>query len=212
MIFIIALIAITIAVVIGCWIKELKRNEALQRVAEELGMNFIKKGDDLVRNFTSRFRLFDHGGSRRVRNLMHGDIHDLKAFVFDYSFTTSTGESSTSHHQSVAAFNIPDRNLPKFMLQPEGLFQKLGALVGFMDIDFADHHEFSKRFQLRGDDEEAIRALFPDDLLGFFEAYGKVSVEADGQWMVVYRSGKRRSAEEIPQFLEQAFEVCNRLG
>ena len=81
-----------------------------------------------------------------------------------------------------------------------------------MDIDFADHWEFSKRFQLRGDDEEAIRALFTDDLLGFFEAYGKVSVEADGQWMVVYRSGKRRSAEEIPQFLEQALEVCNRLG
>ena len=98
------------------------------------------------------------------------------------------------------------------MLQPEGLFQKLGALVGFMDIDFADHWEFSKRLQLRGDHEAAIRALFTDDLLGFFEAYGKVSVEADGQWIVVYRSGKRRSAEEISQFLEQALEVCNRLG
>ena len=114
--FIAALIAIAIAVVIACWIKEKKRNEALRRVAEELGMNFIKKGDDSVGDFTSRFKLFDHGGSRRVRNLMHGDIHDLKAFIFDYNFTTSTGESSTSHHQSVAAINMPDRNLPKFML------------------------------------------------------------------------------------------------
>ncbi len=79
-IFIAALIAIIIAVVIACWIKEMNRNEALLRVAEELGMNFIKKGDDLVRDFTSRLKLFDHGDSRRVRNLMHGDIHDLKAF------------------------------------------------------------------------------------------------------------------------------------
>ena len=86
------------------------------------------------------------------------------------------------------------------------------ALVGIEDIDFGDHPEFSKRFQLRSDDEEAIRNLFTDDLIGSFEALGKVSVEADGQWMVVYRSAKRRSAEEIAQFLEQAFEVCNRLG
>ena len=92
------------------------------------------------------------------------------------------------------------------------MFQKLGSAIGFKDINFQDHPDFSKRFHLTGQDEHAIRGLFTDDLIQYIQEGGKLAVEADGQSMIVYKSGTLRQAQDIPQFLEEALEVNNQFG
>ena len=54
--------------------------------------------------------------------------------------------------------------VPRFALTREGLLHRVGAALGFQDIDFDEDPEFSKRFVLKGDDEHAIREIFADDL------------------------------------------------
>src|SRR2546422_3151571 len=49
--------------------------------------------------------------------------------------------------------------LPTFMLTPEDLRAKLAVLFGGQDVDFDDSPEFSRRYRLRGTDEDAVRAL-----------------------------------------------------
>ena len=42
---------------------------------------------------------------------------------------------------------------------------EMGAVLGHQDIDFASHPAFSRRYLLRGHDENAVRVLFTDVLL-----------------------------------------------
>ena len=47
------------------------------------------------------------------------------------------------------------------------------------DINFSSHLEFSRKYQLGGEDETAVRQLFHPEVLEFFESQGRgVSVEA----------------------------------
>lgn len=210
--FIIFCVIGSIAFLITRWYRGKKRAAAFKNVANEMGFEFEHKGKDHISDIANRFRLFDIGSYRRVRNLLHGELSDLRIRIFDYSYTKSSGKRSRTYRQSVVAFDMPARNLTKFSLRPETLFHKLGSVIGFKDINFQDHPEFSKRFHLTGKDEQAIRELFTIDLIHFLEARGKLAVEADGQSMIVYKSGSRSKAQEIPQFLEEALEVCNQFG
>ena len=108
---------------------------------------------------------------------------------------------------------MPGRQLPAFQLRPEHLFHKIGAALGFDDIDFDDHPQFSKAYLLRSPQEQAVRDLFNNDVLDFFGTIDKkVCVEADGEWLVMYRQSRRVKADQLAAFLEESFEICTRLG
>jgi len=96
-------------------------------------------------------------------------------------------------------------------LRPEGLMHKIGSLFGYQDIDFDSHPNFSKHYLLRGSDEEAIRELFDDDLLSFFETQEKVCVEADGHDLIIYRQRKRIEPDTVQEFLREGFGIFARL-
>ncbi|MEC9473853.1 MAG: hypothetical protein VX584_04130, partial [Actinomycetota bacterium] len=64
-----------------------------------------------------------------------------------------------------------DLQLPTFVIRPENLFHKIGSTFGYQDIDFDAHPTFSKRYLLRGPDEEAIRNTFTDEFLSSYERH-----------------------------------------
>ena len=113
--------------------------------------------------------------------------------------------------QSVICFQSPQLNLPKFQLCPEYFFHKIGSKLGSQDIDFESHPtaaEFSKKYLLRGKDEQTIRALFTDTVLTFFAAHpDKVCVEGSDDQLIWYQPGKIIEPEDIPAFMKEGFEV-----
>ena len=113
--------------------------------------------------------------------------------------------------QSVICFQSPQLNLPKFQLRPEHFFDKIGSKLGYQDIDFESHPtavEFSKKYLLRGKDEQTIRALFTDAVLTFFAAHpDKVCVEGSDDQLIWYQPGKIIEPEDIPAFMKEGFEV-----
>ena len=114
------------------------------------------------------FSLFNKGHSREMKHVMKTKTDNVKMTLFDYAYTTASGEHHSRHTQTVVAFEHDSLSLPKFTLSPEGLFSKIGAAIGFQDIDFDEHSEFSKSFVLKGEDEPAIRNFFDRDKLEFF--------------------------------------------
>jgi hypothetical protein len=185
---------------------ELKRLAELAAVAEEMGFEFTPKGDPALVADYAGFELFGQGHSKSLTALMRGRANDLEVALFDYSFTTGSGKHRHTSRQTAVVFRF-DGRLPKFSLRPENVFHRLGTLFGYQDIDFDSHPAFSKRYLLRGEDEAAVRALFTDGVLTFFEENLGLMVEGAGGRLLVYRSQARVKPDEARTFLDEAFGV-----
>jgi hypothetical protein len=97
--------------------------------------------------------------------------------------------------------------MPGFLLRPEGTWDKISKWFGSADIDFNTRSQFSRSYVLRGEDEQAIRAIFADPLLEYFEQHPGLSIEGTGNTLLVYRLGKCVPPAGVSQFLSIAFEL-----
>jgi hypothetical protein len=199
---------VAIAVWIFSSIRAKKRTQALQETAQQIGLNFV--GTDQSSTTQVRTALFNKGSSRGFRNIMNGSFAGFQTSLFDYSYTTSDGRNSSTWTQTVAAF-MQDAHLPMFELRPEGFLDRVGEAFVHRDIDFESHPEFSRRYLLRGGDEQAVRELFTPALLTFFEALPperKWHIEGGEGTLFVYRSAATVKPDDIRSFLEETSSIA----
>ena len=208
----IALIIIGILTVVGliifaAWLYEKKRSEALQRIADALNFSFERKGDELLLAIHNNFDLFSKGRSKKISNVMHGSSGDMEITIMDYKYTVGSGKNSTTYSQTLIVVQSKYLQLPSFTLSPENIFHKIGGIFGYKDIDFNSHPKFSKQYLLRGDDEEAIRNTFNDELLEFYEKNKALNTESDYDKFIYYRAAKRLGPKDIQAFLQEGINL-----
>jgi hypothetical protein len=189
------------------YVVEKKRTEALKKVADELGFEFFPKGDKDLQSSLSSYHLFTQGHSKRLKNLMRGQAANLQVDIFDYQYTTGGGKHSQTWQQSVLSVQLAQPTLPSFALRPKTFWHKVGALFVHRDIDIEGHPVFTKNYVLRGRDEEAVRALFDEEVLTFLEADKGRSIEGSGGRFIYYRENKRLKPPEVRTLLEDGFKV-----
>ena len=200
-------IAFAVGLIYWSYISGKRRTAAFKEQAEQMGLRFVDDpGGEAYHQF-DRFKLFNRGRSRRMTNLVEGDSGDVKISIFDYRFTTGSGKNSTTHNQTIIALQSQQLRCPEFTMRPEGFFDKIGSAIGFKDINFDTHPDFSKLFVLKGPDEAAIRSYFTPTVLEFFESHPKISLEASDDTMFFYRNRTRRKPEELKDLLAQAYEA-----
>jgi hypothetical protein len=168
--YVLILVAATIAVVIGIFIGVLyanrQRTQALKSMASSLSFTFSEKGDDSLMGQMSVFHLFSRGYARRITNVFTGKFNLVPVTLMDYKYTTGGGKDSHTWQQTVLVMDCEKLQLPRFILHPENIFDKIGSVFGRKDINFDTAPVFSKRYFLRGDNEAAVRALFNTAVLG----------------------------------------------
>jgi hypothetical protein len=167
-----------------------QRRDALMQLASALQLTFEERRPDLALASLGACSLFCLGHSRRMFNVLSGTIDGLDVAVFDYAYTIGTGKYRHTFVQTVAWTKLAEPRFPTFALAPEGVLDKVSELLGGQDIDFPSHTSFSARFRLRGESEVSIRRLFTSAVLDAFERSDDVNVEASGDKLVVYRSGR----------------------
>ena len=206
---IIGIIAIFGIIIYLNYTLEKKRTEGLQRVATQLGMNFSAGDIGLIPNLTStgEFSLLSQGHSQKIKNVMSGIRQDIDTTIFDYSYVTGHGKNRHTHQQTVLALKLNKSFLPKFSLKPENIFHKVGTMFGYQDIDFENHPAFSSKYLLRGVDETAIRSLFTDSVIAFYESETGFCTEVEINQILFYRPGVRVKPENIRPFLDKGLKL-----
>jgi hypothetical protein len=208
LIFPIAFFLLIIGLIVGLVIynnkKEKERTLAMQQVAQQMGWSFLPVVPDGMIPYTNYFNLFNTGHSKQAKNMIYGQINGVKAAVFDYRYTVGHGKNSHTYNQSVVYFESPKLQLPLFTLSPENFMHKFISALGYQDIDFATHPEFSKKYLLRGQDEMAIRNTFTPQVMQFYEANQGLSTEGGGGQLFVYRTGYRLEPFQIGQYVHWA--------
>jgi len=186
---------------------EKQRKLALAEVAESLGLEYFPDGRPDLLNDISDFGLFNIGHSRKQTKVISGETDDVRIAIFDYRYTTGSGKNQSTRHQSVIALQSPQLQIPTFNMRPEGMFDKIGGALGFQDIDFPSHPNFSKMFVLQGPDETQIRDFFDDELLSQFEKLNGYTIAGRNGALIMYQAGKRIKPDQIKEYLGKAYEV-----
>jgi len=186
---------------------EKKRSEALEYLATSMNFSFVRKTDDSLINTHEHFDLFEKGHSKRVSNIMIGDSGDMKITIADYKYTVGNGKNSSTYSQTIIIIQSAHLNLPHFALSPENFFHKIGGMFGYQDIDFTSHPVFSKKYLLRGKDEDLIRESFKDEVLDYYEKNNILCTEGNGDEFVYYKNSKRIPPKEIQAFLQDGIKL-----
>lgn len=87
--------------------------------------------------------------------------------------------------------------IPAFTLEKEQIFDKLVQRIVWQDINFETHPEFSKRYLLKGEDKDAIRAYFNKSLLDYLENNLGYHIESNKKGLLFYVDKKQLTPEEI---------------
>ena len=188
--------------------QEKKRTEKLQAVASGMGLGFTPQTHAETLGAFTGFQLFSHGRAKKITNLIEGEANDTQVQIFDFRYTTGGGNNSHTWKQTVITFRSSKLNLPSFSLRPETIFHKIGAMFGYQDIDFDTHPDFSRQYLLRGASEEAIRGLFHEGVLCFFDEHPGLCTEGNHDRLIFYRASKRVEPENIRTFMEEGFKVA----
>jgi carbonic anhydrase len=204
-----------VALIIGIFIvaaiignkRERERTEQVKRVASLMGWEFSEAAPmNWIPNL-EQFALFSQGHSKTVKNVMYGQLEGLKVAVFDYQYVVGSGKNRSTYNQSVVYFEPRNLNAPFFSLRPEHTFHKIIAAFGYQDIDFGNRPTFSSKYLLRGADEPAVRSLFNDALLGFYEMNQGSSADGGGNQLFIFRQNHRPGPHEAQAFINWALQV-----
>lgn len=204
---ILLMIAAVIAIILFSFYREHKRTEAVKTLATNWGFDYVGAGNQRILSSAGDFDLFHKGRSRRVQNLIRGHQAGAQVEVFDYRFRTGSGKNSHTYVQTVVLITSEKLSLSYFMLLPENFLHAIGNFFGYRDIDFQDYPDFSKRYLLRGEDENQIRQLFNYRVIPWYEARTNVSTEGSGHCLMYYYAKKRYAPEKWQWLVSEAVEA-----
>jgi hypothetical protein len=188
-------------------IRRRRRTEALQRVADELGLNFTPQGTEQLVMELGWCDLFSRGRAKKILNLMRGSSGGRDVAVFDYQHVTGYGKNKRTSRTTVSLLRSEGPPIPRFSLRPKGAWDKISSWFRSADIEFSNRPQFSRSYLLRGENELGIRVLFTEAVLDFLEIHPGPSIDGAGDSLLFFRPGKCVPPADVSQFLADAFEA-----
>jgi len=120
-------------------------------------------------------------------NILEKYLEQARIIVSDVTLGEGALSASREMQITLVLISEVDMHIPDFALEPEGLATKVSELAGVKDIDFKDHPLFSKKYFLRGNDEQEIRKFFREDILTFLENRENIHIESHKNKLLFYR-------------------------
>ena len=197
--------------------KQVKKRAAdLLALSQEKGYSYQsddQNGERLYLQY-SFFRLFTLGRKRGASNIISFQEGDLTVTVFDYTYTTGSGKSKSTHMSTNIVIHQDNKNYPHFFIRKQStVFDFLGKIFGGQDINYDEDEEFSKEFVLQGQDEEQTRKCFssPENRFPFLIfADQNVTFEAKEQYFH-YRHEGQISIEKFSEIVQQVQDLVSSL-
>jgi MFS superfamily sulfate permease-like transporter len=168
-----------------------------QNNIEELAKNYTLTYDSKKEKetyFLDKFHFFRTKSIHHIYNKLSTKNSVLS--VFDIEF--SEGEFIAKETVRTTMLHITlDEKIPEFTLDREGFLEKVYAFAGFKDIPIQEHSDFNNRFYLLGEDEVAIKTLFNNDIIHFFESNPYYHIESNGNSLLIFSKERLASIKEV---------------
>ena len=175
------------------------RREALEALAVRLGLLFDESRDSSHDEQYAQFGMFRRGHGRAAYNTLSGNReiagtpHKLVMGDFTYRQTSGSGKNrrTTTYHLSYLLLHLPLPGVPDLFIRPETVMDKIGAAMGFDDIDF-ESAEFSKKFLVKSSDRRFAYDVITPRLMEFLLDSGRPPVIDLERGVLCLADGNRR--------------------
>ncbi|MEO1256529.1 MAG: hypothetical protein AAFY41_16805, partial [Bacteroidota bacterium] len=124
-----------------------------------------------------------------AQNIVSGTYEGVR-LIYSEIIYDQTPETASADSQLSAIIIKPHTDIPIFILEREGFFEKMTDLAYRADIDFEAYPVFSDTFVLKGPDEEAIRTFFHPGIIRKVEQHPHFHMESNGEAIILYRFDK----------------------
>ncbi len=208
---IIIIVAIVIALVVGSFVMESRRREAIKGLADSLGLEYREESSIADLEMFQQVAYFNQGRSHRILNHLFGSTDVTAIHILDYQFTVGSGKNSHTKRQTVVALVSEELELPGFDLAPESFFSRFTELFGAQDIDFQEHPLFSQTFLLQATDEDAVRRLMDRDLMDFFCQKPDIYLSVRRGFLCLYRPGNAAAPDKWKDLMTEGFDTYRAL-
>ena len=132
------------------------------------------------------FDLFDPGNRKKVTAQMWRPGEQDS--VFQYQYTVSSGDSSTTHRFTVALVELPF-TAPHLRIGTESWWSKAKRIVGVRDIE-VESPRFNDRYHVRCADERFAISLLDPPMIAYLlspqSGGGTVTFELRDRWMLCH--------------------------
>ncbi len=158
-------------------------------------------------SYLRNFHFFEIRPIERKNNCMHGSYlgSNIKWEISDVTFNESVSIASEIHHSTVQIVHLPVR-IPKFLLEKEGIFDKIFdkimAFSGYKDIDFELYPNFSDKYLLMGDNQEELEAFFTKSIVQYLEQKEVYHIESNGEALLIFKKLKFAKTNETLDILD----------
>lgn len=169
-----------------------KRQIRLQKLATTNGWSFEREVDWNT-SYLRNFHFFDSRPIEMKTNSIKGLDAENKAHweIADIVFDEGALLALEVYQTTVQVIRLPSP-IPRFIIDKEGLFDKIFNRVKAFsgakgDINFEKYSGFSNKFQLSGENQDAIKEFFTEDLIRFLEQNETHHIESNGEALMIFK-------------------------
>jgi len=193
--------------------KQKDRTEIFQNIAYKLDMTYSEGDEWGNMAYLEDFNLFGKGRRRRILRSLNkmDDWQESNLYVMDYEYKRGKKRKGKYKRQTVFFIKSKQLGVPEFFMQPERFVHRVAAKLGFEDIDFVEHPEFSKKYHLKGPDEERIRNTFDEKIIRFFTIEKDWYLEGVGYYLIFYKKNRLLSEKMIIDIYNKGLKVVEML-
>ena len=157
-----------------------KRRDAMSAQAARMGFRYAPTVPGLMERLTALGDPFDRGSGSRARNVLTGMWDGRSATAFDYSYKTSSGKETKTHHLGIVCIDA-QLDMPTLSVLPEGVLTRaMGALLG--DDVQLESEDFNRAFRVTSDNRRFATDVLHPRTMQFLLANGREGFRlVDGQ-------------------------------
>jgi hypothetical protein len=209
-VLVLSAVALLIAVpLITMSVRARRRTKRLQQIAQDMRFTFMPQDHGALVSRLSPFSLSSNVMAQKAVNVIEGTVKNVQVVIFDHHYAIETTDGNQTTKQTVICFTSPDWDLPAFGLRPRNFLHTFASYFGLSEVAFDGHRLFAKRYLLQGKEEDAIRDLFREEVLSFFDGHGGLFVEGCDRMLILYRSSQRVEPDNIRAFLQEGLTVAD---
>ena len=194
-----------------------QRQIRLQKMAIANGWSF-ERDVDWNTSYFRNFHFFDSRPIERKSNSLQGLDKENNANweIADIVFDEGAMLALEIYQTTVQVVRLPTR-IPTFIIDKEGFFDKIFNRVRVLsganrDINFKRNTSFSSKFLLSGEDEDAIREFFTDDLLQFLAENEIHHIECNGEALMIFKYIHIAKTDEVQNMLAFAHNLLSHMN
>jgi len=185
--------------------RETQRRKGVELIAESLGIGPPR--DTRPIRMLRHLPLFGVGRAQESSNVLAAEVPPTTLTIFDWRYTEGSGKQQTTTHQTVVGLTDETMDLPTFVLRPETLLNRMQSMLGFKDINFDEHPEFSNRCWLTSPEEARVRAMFNKKLMDHLVTLDNLQLQAGKHSFILFRPGRRQAPENFRDLMGLAYKT-----